>query len=209
MVDPIKKALDAGIAVMDGDSDSPRVGVSPIWEWNIYEGGLAAADHVGQTMGETGKVRVDGRAWGLQPGGRIRGCKDGVKVDPGIGERDDGSVDDDQQQGRAGVEEVMQAHPDLNGWFFVWLLAVVLRIVGRCRYGKRRRWSGLTTIMFRHGAGGGVCEGRLDPGVGRSEVLGLGLRHGADDDDKLVIGKEYRELHQLGDDLVDGEQRGL
>ncbi len=80
-IDPIKKALDAGIAVMTWDSDSPESGRFTYLGVDNYEGGLAAADMLVRTMGETGKVAlltgVPG-AFNLEE--RIRGFKDGGRL---------------------------------------------------------------------------------------------------------------------------------
>jgi len=120
--DPIKKALDAGVEVMTWDSDSPNSGRFTYLGVDNYEGGKAAADLLVKAMGETGKVAlltgVPG-AFNLEE--RIRGFKDGVKAYPGIEIVTTVACNDDINKGVQVVEETMQAHPDLNGWFFVGL----------------------------------------------------------------------------------------
>ncbi len=121
-VDPIQKAIAAGIAVMTWDSDSPNSGRFTYLGVDNYEGGKAAADLLVRAMGTKGKVAlltgVPG-AFNLEE--RIRGFKDGVKQYPDIQIVKTVACNDDINLGVQVVEETMQATPDLSGWFFVGL----------------------------------------------------------------------------------------
>ncbi len=121
-VDPIQKALKAGIEVMTWDSDSPKSGRFTYLGVDNYEGGKAAAQLLVKAMGTSGKVAlltgVPG-AFNLEE--RIRGFKDGVKGYPGIQIVKTVACNDDINQGVQVVEETMQSDPDLKGWFFVGL----------------------------------------------------------------------------------------
>ena len=92
-IDPIQKALDAGITVMTWDSDSPDSGRFTYLGVDNYEGGLAAADMLVKTIGRHGQgCVVDGSARGVQPGGadsRFQGRGSGLRWDR---DRDDSSV---------------------------------------------------------------------------------------------------------------------
>jgi ribose transport system substrate-binding protein len=121
-VDPIQKALKAGVEVMTWDSDSPKSGRFTYLGVDNYEGGKAAADLLVRAMGKSGKVAlltgVPG-AFNLEE--RIRGFKDGVKNYPDIQIVKTVACNDDINQGVQVVEETMQSNPDLKGWFFVGL----------------------------------------------------------------------------------------
>ncbi len=121
-IDPIQKALDAGIEVMTWDSDSPDSGRFTYLGVDNYEGGLAAADLLVRAMGEEGKVAIlTGVPGAFNLEERIRGFMDGIADYPGIEVVTTVACNDDINLGVQVVEETMQAHPDLNGWFFVGL----------------------------------------------------------------------------------------
>jgi ribose transport system substrate-binding protein len=120
--DVIDKAIEAGIPVMTWDSDSPESKRFTYLGVSNYEGGKAAADLLLKAMGTKGKVALlTGVPGALNLEERIRGFKDGVKDYPDIEIVTTVACDDDINKGVQVVEEVMQANPDLNGWFFVGL----------------------------------------------------------------------------------------
>ncbi|MDH7487628.1 MAG: sugar-binding protein [Anaerolineae bacterium] len=120
--DPINKAVAAGIPVMTWDADSPNSQRFTYLGVDNYQGGKAAADLLVRFMGEKGKVAmltgVPG-AFNLEE--RMRGFKDGIAPYPGIEIVATVYCNDDINLGVQVVEETMQAHPDLDGWFFVGL----------------------------------------------------------------------------------------
>jgi len=87
-----------------------------------YEGGKAAADLLIKAMGTSGEVAIlTGVPGAFNLEERIRGFKDGIQDYPDIKVVTTVACDDDINKGVQVVEEVMQANPDLNGWFFVGL----------------------------------------------------------------------------------------
>jgi ribose transport system substrate-binding protein len=122
-VDPINTAVDAGIEVMTWDSDAPDSERFTYLGVSNYDGGRAAADLLVRAMGEEGKVALlTGVPGALNLEERIRGFSDVVEEQyPGIEIVATVACYDDINQGVQVVEETMQAHPDLNGWFFVGL----------------------------------------------------------------------------------------
>jgi ribose transport system substrate-binding protein len=120
--DPINKAVAAGIPVMTWDSDSPESDRFTYLGVDNYQGGRAAAELLVRFMGEEGKVAlltgVPG-AFNLEE--RIRGFQDVLADYPGIEIVSTVYCNDDINLGVQVVEETMQAHPDLDGWFFVGL----------------------------------------------------------------------------------------
>ena len=123
--DPINKAVAAGIPVMTWDSDSPDSDRFTYLGVDNYQGGVAAAELLVKFMGEEGQVAlltgVPG-AFNLEE--RIRGFQDGVAPYPGIEIVSTVYCNDDINLGVQVVEETMQAHPDLDGWFLVGLWPV-------------------------------------------------------------------------------------
>ena len=84
-IDPIKKAMAAGIPVMTWDADSPDSGRFTYLGVDNYLGGRAAADILIRTMGTKGKVALlAGTPGALNLEDRMRGFKDVVKFFPDI-----------------------------------------------------------------------------------------------------------------------------
>ncbi len=120
-IDPIKKAIEAGVEVMTWDSDSPDSGRFTYLGVDNYEGGKAAAELMKEALPDGGQVAlltgVPG-AFNLEE--RIRGFTDGVEGS-NIEIVTTVACNDDINLGVQVVEETMQAYPDLDGWFFVGL----------------------------------------------------------------------------------------
>jgi ribose transport system substrate-binding protein len=119
-VDPINKAVEAGIPVMTWDSDSPESQRFTYLGVDNYQGGKTAAELLVRATGPTGQVAlltgVPG-AYNLEQ--RIQGFSDGLAAYPGIQIVTTVACNDDINLGVQVVEEVMQSHPELDGWFFV------------------------------------------------------------------------------------------
>jgi ribose transport system substrate-binding protein len=122
-VDPINKAVEAGIEVMTWDADSPNSNRFTYLGVSNYAGGRAAADLLVRAMGPKGKVALlTGVPGALNLEERMRGFKDEVAEKyPDIEIVTTVACYDDINQGVQVVEETMQAYPDLDGWFFVGL----------------------------------------------------------------------------------------
>jgi ribose transport system substrate-binding protein len=165
-IDPINTAIDAGIEVMTWDSDAPDSERFTYLGVSNYDGGRAAADLLVRAMGEEGKVAMlTGVPGALNLEERMLGFQDEIAEKyPGIEVVTTVAGYDDINQSVQVVEEAMQANPDLDGWFFVGLWPL---------FAERG------SMPAAHRAG--IHARRSGPRPGRTEVLGLGLRHGADD----------------------------
>jgi ribose transport system substrate-binding protein len=147
--DPINKAVAAGIPVMTWDSDSPESDRFTYLGVDNYVGGKAAAELLVRFMGEEGKVAlltgVPG-AFNLEE--RIRGFKDGVATYPGIEIVATVYCNDDINLGVQVVEETMQAHPDLDGWFFVGLWPLFAEQGSMPLWGNAALEEGMVSVVF-------------------------------------------------------------
>ncbi|MGA9348893.1 MAG: sugar-binding protein, partial [Anaerolineae bacterium] len=147
--DPINKAVAAGIPVMAWDSDSPDSQRFTYLGVDNYQGGKAAADLLVRFMGEEGKVAmltgVPG-AFNLEE--RIRGFQDGIAPYPGIEIVATVYCNDDINLGVQVIEETMQAHPDLDGWFLVGLWPLFAERGSMPLWEDAALNKGLVTIAF-------------------------------------------------------------
>ena len=147
--DPINKAVAAGIPVMTWDSDSPDSDRFTYLGVDNYQGGLAASELLVKFMGEEGKVAlltgVPG-AFNLEE--RIRGFQDGVADYPGIEIVSTVYCNDDINLGVQVIEETMQAHPDLDGWFLVGLWPLFAERGSMPLWEDAALNNGLVTIAF-------------------------------------------------------------
>lgn len=119
-IDPIDKAVIAGIPVMTWDSDSPASRRFTYLGINNYGAGQAAADLLARAIGPRGKVAVlTGVPGGLNLEQRVSGFQDRLRTAyPDMRVVAIVASNEDINVGVQSVEETMQAHPDLNGWFF-------------------------------------------------------------------------------------------
>jgi len=202
-IDPIKKAKAAGIEVMTWDSDSPKSDRFTYLGVDNYEGGKAAAEMLAKSMGTKGKVAlltgVPG-AFNLEE--RIRGFKDGIKQYPDIQIVSTVACDDDINKGVQVVEETMQAHPDLNGWFFVGVWPLFAKR-GSMPLWEKAAGSGMTTIAFDTLPMelDYVKDGLIQGLVGQ-KYWGWGYDTVQMIYDKMVNGKTYQSFTNSGMDLV-------
>ena len=119
-VEPIDKAVAAGIPVITWDSDSPDSRRLTYVGIDNFQAGQVAADLLVRALKGGGQVAlltgVPG-AYNLEE--RIRGFKDGLAKSPGVRIVATAVSNDDINMGVQAVEETMQTHPNLDGWFFV------------------------------------------------------------------------------------------
>lgn len=121
-IDPINRAAAAGIPVMTWDSDSPDSQRFTYLAIDNYAAGRAAARLLVDAIGPRGQVAMlTGVPGALNLEERARGFRDGLAAYPEITVVATVFSNEDISRGVQGVEEVMQAHPDLRGWFFVGL----------------------------------------------------------------------------------------
>jgi ribose transport system substrate-binding protein len=119
-VAPIDNAVEAGIPVMTWDSDSPDSQRFTFLSIDNYAGGQRAADLLARAIGARGKVAIlTGVPGGLNLDQRVGGFEDRlVAAYPDVQVVRVVASNEDINLGVQGVEETMQAHPDLRGWFF-------------------------------------------------------------------------------------------
>jgi ribose transport system substrate-binding protein len=147
--DPINKAVAAGIPVMTWDSDAPESDRFTYLGVDNYEGGVAAAELLVRFMGEEGDVAVlTGVPGAFNLEERMRGFQDGVADYPGINILPTVYCNDDINLGVQVVEETMQAHPDLDGWFFVGLWPLFAERGSMPLWEDAALNGGLVTIAF-------------------------------------------------------------
>ena len=119
-INPINKAVTAGIPVMTWDADSPQSWRFTYLGIDNYQAGQAAADLLVRAMDQQGKVAIlTGVPGAHNLGERVRGFEDGIAPYPDIRVVATAVSNDDINLGVQVVEETMRAHPDLDGWFFV------------------------------------------------------------------------------------------
>ena len=118
-VDPINRAVSAGIQVMTWDSDAPSSLRFTYLGVDNYSAGREAAILLAGAMGPAGEVAIlTGVPGAFNLEERIRGFKDGIAAYPGVRIVSTVFSNDDINMGVQVLEETMQAHPDLDGWFF-------------------------------------------------------------------------------------------
>jgi ribose transport system substrate-binding protein len=117
---PIDRAVSAGIAVMTWDSDSPNSQRFSFLSIDNYQSGRIAADLLAESIEQRGKVAViTGVPGALNLQQRVDGFQDRIaEAYPDMEIVRIFISNEDINLGVQGVEETMQAHPDLRGWFF-------------------------------------------------------------------------------------------
>jgi ribose transport system substrate-binding protein len=119
-VDPINRAAAAGIPVMTWDSDAPDSQRFTYLAIDNYRAGQEGARLLVEAIRPHGKVAMlTGVPGALNLEERARGFRDALAAYPEVELVATVFSNEDISRGVQGVEEVMQAHPDLRGWFFV------------------------------------------------------------------------------------------
>lgn len=118
--DPIDRAVAAGIPVMTWDSDAPDSQRFSFLSVDNRAAGSTAADLLAEAIDGHGKVAViTGVPGALNLQQRIDGFSERLAERyPAIEIVRVVASNEDINLGVQGVEETMQAHPDLRGWFF-------------------------------------------------------------------------------------------
>lgn len=119
-IEPIDRAVEAGIAVMTWDSDSPNSKRFSFLSIDNYKSGRIAADLLGEALDGTGKVAVISGVPGAHNlDQRVEGFRDHLNESyPNMQIVRIFASNEDINLGVQGVEDTMQAHPDLRGWLF-------------------------------------------------------------------------------------------
>lgn len=120
---PIDRAVATGIPVMTWDSDSPESQRFSFLSIDNYASGRTAADQLAAAIGGQGKVAIiTGVPGALNLQQRVEGFNDRLaEAYPDMQVVRVFASNEDINLGVQGVEETMQAHPDLRGWFFAGL----------------------------------------------------------------------------------------
>lgn len=118
-IDPINRAVDSGIPVMTWDADSPQSERFTFLGLDNIQAGREAARLLVDAMGTKGKVAIlTGVPGASNLEVRIQGFKEGLSTYPNIQIVATVVTNDDINLGVQAVEQTMDAHPDLTGWYF-------------------------------------------------------------------------------------------
>lgn len=118
-IDPINRAVEAGIPVMTWDADAPHSKRFSYLGINNVQAGMAAARMLVQALNGKGKIAIlTGVPGALNLEERVLGFREVLKDYPQIEIVTTVVTNDDINLGVQSVEETMQAYPDLDGWFF-------------------------------------------------------------------------------------------
>ena len=148
-IDPINKAVEAGIPVMTWDADSPRSRRFTYLGIDNYQAGRAAADLLVQAMDQQGEVAIlTGVPGAHNLEERVHGFRDGVALYPDIEIVATVFSNDDINLGIQVVVETMQAHPDLDGWFFSGMWPLVADRGSMPLWEDATLHDGLKTVAF-------------------------------------------------------------
>lgn len=207
-IDPINKAVEAGIEVMTWDSDSPGSKRFTYLGVSNYDGGREAADLLVRAMGPKGKVAVlTGTPGALNLEERRSGFQDEIaKKYPNIKIVATVAGYDDINRSVQAVEETMQAYPDLNGWFFVGLWPLFAEHGSMPLWEKAARSGQVRTVAFdtlpvelEY-----VKEGLLQGLVGQ-KYWGWGYDTVQMIYDRIVHDKQFKDWTDSGMDIVTGK----
>jgi ribose transport system substrate-binding protein len=121
-IEPINRAIAAGIPVMTWDSDSPESQRFTYLGIDNHRAGRVAADLLADAIGQRGKVAViTGVLGAFNLEQRVQGFRDGMQAYPEIEIIAVIPTNEDINLGVQRVEETMQKEPNLRGWFFAGL----------------------------------------------------------------------------------------
>lgn len=147
--EPINRAIAAGIPVMTWDSDAPESGRFTFLSIDNLAAGREAARLLAQAIGGQGKVAIiTGVPGGLNLEQRVAGFRAVIADYPGITVVAEVATDEDISKGVRGVEEVMQAHPDLRGWFFAGMWPLIADRGAMPQWEAATRAGQLKTVCF-------------------------------------------------------------
>ncbi|HEU4328423.1 MAG TPA: sugar-binding protein [Roseiflexaceae bacterium] len=146
---PIDRAVAAGIPVMTWDSDSPDSRRFSFLSIDNYQAGRRAAELLMDAVGGQGKLAIiTGVPGALNLDQRVRGFTDRLADYPQARVVAVVSTNEDINLSVKGVEETMQAHPDLRGWFFVGMWPVLADRGAMPLWEQATRERGLRTVAF-------------------------------------------------------------
>ncbi|MBC7330218.1 sugar-binding protein [bacterium] len=116
----IDKILSQGIPVITFDSDAPKSKRLCYIGTDNYKAGYAAGEEMIKVLGGKGEIAImTGSLGAYNLNERIRGFRDAIKKAPGIKEVTLQANNDDEELCFSQAENVLQAHPNLAGFFGV------------------------------------------------------------------------------------------
>lgn len=202
---PINRAVAAGIPVMTWDSDSPASQRFSFLSVDNYRAGQQAADLLMAALDGRGKLAVlTGVPGALNLDQRVRGFKDRLAAAyPEARVVATVSSNEDINLSVRGVEETMQAHPDLDGWFFVgmWPLLAdrgAMPLWERAARERRMRTVAFDTLPVELNL---LRDGYLEALIGQ-KYWGWGADSIQMVYDYIVAGKRFPPFLDTGVDLV-------
>ena len=117
----IEKATAQGIKVITWDADAPESDRILYIGTDNYNAGATAAETLSEVLNGEGKVAIlNGALTALNAQQRTNGFKDWMEKNaPGIEIVDDQATNDDANTSASVAESILQAHPDLAGFYGV------------------------------------------------------------------------------------------
>jgi ribose transport system substrate-binding protein len=147
--EPIDRAVAAGIPVLTWDSDAPNSGRFTFLSIDNAAAGREAARLLVEAIGGQGKVAIiTGVPGGLNLEQRVIGFREVIADYPAITIVAEVATNEDISKGVQGVEEVMQAHPDLSGWFFAGMWPLIADRGAMPQWEAATRAGLLKTVCF-------------------------------------------------------------
>lgn len=148
-VEPIQRAIDAGIPVMTWDSDSPQSGRFTYLGLDNFLGGRAAADLLIRAMGTEGRVAVlSGVRGAANLDARVNGFRDYMARYPGIEIIEVFYGNDDVERSVTLVENAMRDFEgEIDGWFLAGLWPLIAGRDAMPRF-ERAIASGMKVVAF-------------------------------------------------------------
>jgi ribose transport system substrate-binding protein len=147
-IEPINKAVEAGIPVMTWDSDSPESKRFTYLGVDNVEGGKAAAELLKAALPNGGKVALlTGVPGAANLEARISGFKEALQGS-NLEIVTTVACNDDINTGVQVVEETMQSIPDLSGWFFVGLWPLLAKEGSMPQWEAAAKAGTLKTVSF-------------------------------------------------------------
>ena len=148
-IDSINRAVAAGIPVMTWDADSPQSERFTFLGLDNIMAGKAGAQLLVKAMGTKGKVAIlTGVPGASNLEVRIQGFKEGLAAYPDIKIVATVVTNDDINLGVQAVEETMQAHPDLTGWYFAGMWPLFADRGSMPLWENAAQHNGMKTIAF-------------------------------------------------------------
>jgi ribose transport system substrate-binding protein len=148
-IEPINRAVAAGIPVLTWDSDSPESQRFTYYGVDNYLAGRVAGHLLVSALRGKGDVAIlTGVTGSYNLEERIRGFKDVVDFFPQVHLVTTVASNEDINLGVQVLEETMQAYPDLDGWFFAGIWPLFAERGSMPYWEQAASKEGLQTVAF-------------------------------------------------------------